>query len=53
METDTIFIMGGMLTPLYGIGIIFLKKTINNEKCLTQIKTALRMKFPDLVKILK
>jgi|APSaa5957512535_1039671.scaffolds.fasta_scaffold02589_24 hypothetical protein len=45
--------VGLMVSPLYAILLWQSKRILNTEKCLQKIKTALQMKFPELLEILK
>ena len=47
VETETIAIMGGLMSPLYGMGLFFIKKVIDCDKCVQKIKTFLKMKYAD------
>jgi len=52
METDTIAILGLMITPLYGIIIYRLKASVSTDKKLTKVCTFLKMKYPEYANVL-
>ena len=45
--------VGLVASPIYAILLWQSKRVVNAEKCLVKIKTALQMKFPELLEILK
>ena len=47
MDSETLHIVGLMLSPLYIMGAFFVKKVIDTDKCLQKIKTFLKMKYAD------
>lgn len=53
MDYETIAVLGMMLSPVYAIMLWRMKKSDTIEKKVTKICTALKMKFPEMVDILK
>lgn len=53
MDYETIAVVGVMLSPLYAILLWRMKKSDAIEKKVTKICTALKMKFPEMIDVLK
>jgi hypothetical protein len=51
--TVIMVILGVMLSPIYAILLWQNKRLANSENCIVKVKTALRMRFPELQEILK
>jgi len=52
METETIAVIGLMISPLYGIIIFRLKAAVATDKKLTKVCTFLKMKYPQYAEVL-
>ena len=46
MESDTLQIFGLMMSPLYVMGIYFVRDSMITKNCVVKMKTFLKMKYP-------
>jgi len=52
METDTIAVLGLMISPIYAIIIYRLKSAVATDKKLTKVCTFLKLKYPEYKEVL-